>query len=150
VDHGRRIAESWVAIYGQQPHFEELRGDFPLIFQALMDTVLPVLKGKSVRELIPYKEADDKRIRYAVDFMLTGMNRPSKLEPRHCVSAARLAVSQASLTGTLSDGALSQLNQRTMGLVKANAPPGLRGAGVTTAHKKFIASFADKWNPGMD
>jgi hypothetical protein len=145
ADHGTQIADRWEAIYGKQPQFTELSGDFPLVFQALMDTPLPVLQGKSVRHLMPYTAADDQRIRNAVGYLLTGMNQPAKLEPRHCVGAARLAVTQAASAGTLSGNALTQINQRTMELVKANAAPGLRGEHASTPHKQFIASFVDKW-----
>ncbi len=109
-----------------------------------MDTKLTELQGKSVRELMPYEAVDDQLMRYAVEFMLTGMNQPSKLEPRHCIGAARLAVTQASLTGTLTDAVLNQINQRTMEIVKDNAAPGLRGGDGSTAHMKFVASFVDK------
>jgi len=111
----------------------------------LMDTPLPALQGNTVRQLLPYTTADDTRIRNAVDYMLTGMNRPSKLRPRHCVSAARLAVTQAALSGTLAGDVLTAINQRVIELVKSNAPVGLRGGDSSTPHKQFIASFADKW-----
>jgi hypothetical protein len=140
ADHGHKIADRWVAVYGQQPQFDTVLGDFPFVFPALMDQPLPELKGKTVRELLPYKAADDQRIRSAAGYMRTGMNKPGKLQPRHCISAARMAVTQAALAGALS-GVLDNINQRTMALVKSNAPGGLRGGDTSTPHKKFIASF---------
>ena len=118
-----------------------------MVFEALMDTPLTALGGNKVRELMPYKEADDKRIRGAVDYLLTGENKPAKLEPRHCISAARLALTQAAQAGSVTDAVLNHINQKTMELVRNNAVGGLRGGDGSTPHKQFIASFVDKWNP---
>jgi hypothetical protein len=142
ADHGQEIAERWIAIYGKQPNFDEVLGDFPTVYGAMMDTPFPQLKNKTVRELMPYTIADDKRIRDAVGYMQTGMNKPANLRPRHCISAARLAVTQAALNGSLSGALLDGINQRTMGLVKSNAPGGLRGGDQSTPHKQFIANYA--------
>ena len=145
ADHGKQIADRWISIYGNQPQFNELISDFTLVFHALMDTPLPALKKvNTLRELIPYTAADDQRIRNAVGFMRTGMNRPGKLRPRHCISAARLAVTQTALEEALSEDLLNDINQRTLELVRSNAPSGLRAAGDSAPHKKFIASFVEK------
>jgi hypothetical protein len=141
ADDSQQIANRWVALYGNQPHFDPWRGDFPLVFAALMDTALPELKGRTVRELMPYGAADDARIRKAVGYMRTGMNKPAKLEPRHCISAARRAVTESALEGALSNDVLSQISQRAMELVRANAPGGLRGGDSSTPHREFIAAF---------
>lgn len=145
--HSQQIADRWQALYGIQPQFDPVVGDFLLVFSALMDTPLPeVLQGKTVRQLMEYKAADHARIQAAIDFMLTGMNKPStQLRPRHCVSAARLAVTQAALNNTLSDALLNDINQRTMKLVRDNAPAVLRAGDGSTPHKKFIASFAQNF-----
>jgi hypothetical protein len=143
AEHGQQIAAEWIALYGEQAQFAPVIQDFPVVFRALMDTPVPALQGRTVRELMPYTAADDARIRGAVGFLRTGMNRPSDLRPRHCVSAARLAITQAAEEGTLTPELLTEINQRTMELVRANAPGGLRGDGGSTAHRAFIASFVD-------
>jgi hypothetical protein len=91
-----------------------------------------------------YTAADDQRIRNAVGFMRTGMNKPGNLRPRHCISAARMAVTQAALAGELSGELLDNINGRAMQLVRSNAPGGLRAGDDSTPHKKFIASFVEK------
>ena len=142
ADDSQQIADRWVAIYGNQPQLDPWGGDFALVFAALMDTALPELKGRTVRELMPYGAADDARIRNAVGYMRTGMNKPAQLRPRHCISAARRAVTQSALEGMLSSDVLNTINQRAMELVRANAPGGLRGGDSSTPHRQFIASFA--------
>ena len=142
--HGQQIAERWKAIYGNQPQFDDVLNDFPLVYAALMDTALPELQDWTVRDLMPYTAADDARIRSAVGYLRTGMNKPGKqLRPRHCISAARIAVTMAGLEDALSDELCNQINQRTAELVRANAPGGLRGGDGSTPHKQFIASFVD-------
>jgi len=142
ADDSQQISGRWVALYGNQPHLDPWQGDFALVFEALMDTALPELQGRTVRALMPYSAADDARIRNAVGYMRSGMNKPAKLQPRHCISAARRAVTQSALEGTLSNDVLNQINQRTMELVRANAPAGLRGGDSSTPHRQFIAAFA--------
>jgi hypothetical protein len=143
VDDGQRIAAQWVALYGEQSQFEEVVADFSVVSHAMMDTPFPVLQGKTVRELMPYLKSDDFRIRGASKFMRTGQDKPTKLEPRHCVSAARLAVTEAAEAGTITPDLLTEINQRTLELVRSNAQGGLRGESGTPAHKAFIASFVD-------
>jgi hypothetical protein len=109
-----------------------------------MDTPLPVLKANTVRQLMPYSAADDARIRNAIGFMSSGQNKPGKLRPRHCISAARLAVTQLAEQGALTGELLNAINDRAMELVRANAPVGLRGGDTSTPHKSFIAQFADQ------
>jgi hypothetical protein len=145
VLHGQQIAERWKAIYGSQPKFDALTGDFPSVYPALMDTPLPVeLNGMTVRQLMEYKLADHLRILKAVGYITTGKgNKPTKeLKPRHCVSAGRLAVTQAALDATLSEALLNNINRRTMKLVRDNAKVGLRAGDTSAPHKAFIASFA--------
>jgi hypothetical protein len=144
VDHGKKVADNWIAIYGVQGQFNDLVSDFPLVFNALMDTPLPVLKANTVRQLMPYSAADDARIRNAIGFMSSGQNKPGKLRPRHCISAARLAVTQLAEQGALTGELLNAINNRAMELVRANAPVGLRGGDTSTPHKSFIAQFADQ------
>lgn len=143
VVHGQQITERWQALYDSQSKFDEI-DDFPTVFRALMDTPLPeALKGKTPRQLMEYKLADHLRTRQAVGYMMTGNDKPTKqLRPRHCVSAGRLAVTQAALDNVLSDTLLIDINQRTMKLVREHAPAGERASNSSTPHKEFIASFA--------
>jgi hypothetical protein len=143
--HAQEISQRWTDIYGPQPQFTEILDEFPLVVQAVMDTPLAELKGRTVRQLAPYTQADDLRIRRAVGYLQTGQNKPVSLRPRHCISAARLAVTEAALSGTLAPALLDQINQRAMDLVRENAPSGLLGGDSSAPHKQFIASFADKF-----
>jgi hypothetical protein len=145
ADHGAEIAARWTDIYGDQPQFQEVINDLPVVFRVLMDTALPVLKNLTMRELMPYRQVDDLRIRNATGYMRTGMSKPAALRPRHVVSAARLAVTQAALQGQLSDNLLTQIHQRALHLVRDNAQPGLRAGDTTGPHKQFIASFTNGW-----
>jgi hypothetical protein len=145
TNHSQQISSRWTSVYGVQPQFDPLMDDFPVVYKALMDTPFPTLKGKTVRQLMPYTAADDQLIRTAVNYMRTGMNKPETLRPRYCISAARLAVTQAALEGALTDDVLSQINQRAMQLVRSNAPAGLRAGDTSTPHQEFIASYVDKW-----
>jgi hypothetical protein len=66
------------------------------------------------------------------------------------VSAARLALTQAAGEGALSAGLFNDIQQRTMDLVRRNAPPGLRGGGGT-AHKNFlVARFTEAFSHDDD
>ena len=145
IAHSQAIADRWIAIYGKQPQFKHVLEDFPLVFKALMDTPLVELKGKRVRELMPYTAADDLRIRQAAEYLQTGINQPANLRPRHCVSAARLAVTDLADGSGLTPELLEQIHQRTTRLVRANAPDGLLAIDNSPAHKKFIAGFADQF-----
>lgn len=139
------IEAQWTALYGNQPQFDAFVSDFPLVFEALMDTAFPILKGKTVRELMPFKAAHDIRIREAAAFLLSGQNAPGNIPPRHCVSAARLAVNEAAAADSTTLAAkLQEINDRTNALIRSNAPPGLRAAdNDTTPHKNFIRGFAE-------
>lgn len=148
-DHGTQIETRWKSIYGNDsgdPTLDDLTQDFQLIFQALMDTQFPILKNRTVRDLIPYTDADDTRIRSAERFFRTGMNRPASLPLRHTVSAARIAIAAASQGGTVSDADYANINKRVGEYVRETAPSGLRGGG-SNEHEKFIASFAERMFP---
>lgn len=136
----------WKAFYGEQHQFDELTGEFPHVFKALMDSPMAVLKEKTVREMMPFSAKDDARIRAASHFLLTGMDAPAKgsIRPRHCVSAARLAVKAAVAAGTTLDASLEIINERTAALVRDNAAPGLRAGDDSKAHRQFIAGFVPK------
>lgn len=136
----------WKAFYGEQHQFDELTGDFPHVFKALMDSPMAVLKGKTIRELIPFGVKEDARIRAASQYLLSGMDAPAKgsIRPRHCVSAARLAVKAAVAAGGQLDASLEKINERTTALVRDNAAPGLRAGDGSKAHRQFISSFVPK------
>ena len=148
-EHAAKIEMRWKALYGEDsgnPDLDDFQKDFPCVFQALMEAQLHVLKGRSVRELIPFGDADDGRIRAAVKFFRTGMNRPSQLRPRYAVSAAGLATAAESEAGNLSDGVCVEIHRRVMDYVRESAPQGLRGGGPDP-HEKFIAGFAKRIFP---
>ena len=140
--HAGRIEEVWKGIYGDPPQLQNYITDFPLVFKGLMDTPLPVLKGNTVRALIPYSAADDIRIRAAADYLETGRNRPGRLRPRHCVAAARLAVTESSRQRNGLAMTLQSINDRTARLVNDNAPQGVLASSDLKKHRDFIASFA--------
>jgi hypothetical protein len=136
-----RIDEVWRALYGAPPQFQNYLADCPLVSRSLMDTPLAALKGNTVRSLIPYSAADDLRIRDAAEYLRTGRNRPGRLQPRHCLAAARLAVSGPGQVAGSPPAALQDINDRTARLVNDNAPEGLL-RGKLEAHRDFIAGFS--------
>jgi hypothetical protein len=142
-EHAVALETWWKSFYGEQTHFQEYIADLPHLFRALMDTPLEPLKGKTVRSLLPFSAEDDLRIRAATRYLLTGQDRPQTIRPRHCVSAARLAVTEAAgQLPTLADN-LQAINERTATLVRDNAAPGLRAGDDSARHWNFIAGFAD-------
>ena len=164
ANHAREIRDKWTGIYGDQPQFSELVKDFPLVIQALMDTPLQRLNNKTVRQLMPFTIGDDKRIRAAANYLLTGKDAPPamSLKPRQCISAARLACTQAShgleeaipqdeqdpakrlqLMREKLSQRLQEINKEAAVLVKDNTPSGLRAVNTSNAHKKYVASFVD-------
>ena len=148
-DHATQIETTWKSIYGDNagdPTLDDLVQDFPLVLKALMDTKFPVLKNRSVRELIPFTATDDAKIRAAEKFFRTGMNRPAGLPVRHTVSAARMAINKAAQEGAVTDQLCNEIHQRVGQYVRESAPGGLRGGGPDE-HEKFIASFAERIFP---
>lgn len=143
-EDARRISDSWTALYGRLPQYDKTLQDFQLVYPALMDQPLAELKGKTVRDLLPYSLADDLKICKAREYLATGMNKPGPLPPRHCISAARLAVTRAAGGSGLTGEFLDAINQRTLKLVKENAVEGLHGGDGSSRHKIFIAGFADQ------
>ncbi len=162
--HAQEIRVTWLGFHGSQPQFDGHVGDFPHVFEAVMETPTQTLKGKTVREMIPFTTGDDARIRAAARYLLTEEDVPAtgSLKPRQCVSAARLAVTQAARdleeTGTVEEDAtarltrmravlekrLTSVSRLASELVRENATPGLRGGGVGSAgHRRYIASFVD-------
>jgi hypothetical protein len=142
------IEQRWKSIYPEAPAtLTAFTDDFAAVFEAVMDTPLTALKGSTVRQLMPYSPADDARIRQAAEYLRTGTNAPPAglLKPRHCVSAARLAVSKASEdAATDVAAAMKDVNARTAALVRDNTPAVLRGSD-SSAHEAFIRSFVDSF-----
>ncbi|MFZ0749294.1 MAG: hypothetical protein WAM70_08030, partial [Pyrinomonadaceae bacterium] len=164
ANHAAEIKTRWLGIYGEQPHLNDFVKDFGLVFKALMDTGLHALKNKTVRQLMPYSIADDKRIRDAARYLLTGADAPAamSLKPRQCISAARLAFTQASRgledaipNGELDPGKrlqlareeltkrLQKISKEAPALVTENTPSVLRAGDDSKVHKKYIAGFVD-------
>ena len=141
------IEAAWKAIYPDpSADLTSFVQDFGVVFRALMDTPLDVLKGATVRQLMPYGAADDTRIRQAAEYLRTGYNAPAAgtLKPRHCVSAARAAVTRAAGAGGDIGAAMTDTNGRTGQLIRDNTPPVLRGTD-SAAHAKFIRGFVDSF-----
>lgn len=142
--HVQRMLAAWQGLYGDGGALAEFTPDFPLVCAALMDTVLPVLKGHSLAQLIPFTAADDRKIRGAVGYLRTGMNKPVGIRPRHCVCAARIAASEAA-AGDPADAlpvSLARINDKLMQLVADNDLPQVRASDASTAHKDFVARLA--------
>jgi len=137
------IESSWRSLYAEIGALVSFVGDFPAIFQALMDTPVSVLRETPVRKLVPFTAADDSRIRTASSYLRTGRNAPGPqtIAPRHCVSAARLAAAEAVDSADL-PATLGHINARLTQLIRDSAPLGLRGVDDSTPHRRFIASFA--------
>jgi hypothetical protein len=149
-DDAEAIKATWQALYGPPDTFASFIGDFPHVFTALMDSPMDALGGSTLRDLLPYREEDDTRVRLAAAYLRTGMNAPTPLSmrPRHCVSAARLAataVVEAARADPAADvaDALDKINDRLGQMVRSMALPGLRAGDISDPHKRFIAGFAE-------
>lgn len=162
--HANEILEKWLTIYGEQAQFSDFIKDFPHVFKALMDTPMQALKNNTVRQLIPYTAGDDRQIRSAANYLLTGNDAPDamSLKPRQCISAARLAVTAAArgleaavaqlepdqskrlpLMRDKLKTQLQKISKETILLVKENTPSVLRAAEDSAAHQEYVASFVD-------
>lgn len=160
--HAQEIRDRWLAFHGSQPQFDGHIGDFQYVFEAVMETPMQTLKGKDVRTLIPFTAGDDMRIRAAAKYLLTAQDAPAmgSLKPRQCVSAARLAVTQAAraleeigpeeeddearlarIRAELEER-LTDIGRLASELVHESATPGLRGVSWSTS-SSYIASFVD-------
>jgi hypothetical protein len=138
------LEAQWKALYTQAPpEAAAFLDDAPHVWTALMNTAFVELKNHTVRELMPFKAADDARIRAAASFLATGQNAPNKgnfsRTIRHCVAAAQLAVdfpAPADLKSYLVD-----VDARTRDLVRDNTPDVVRGT-ESKSHGRFLAEFA--------
>ncbi|HKQ79629.1 MAG TPA: hypothetical protein VJ810_38405 [Blastocatellia bacterium] len=145
-----RITDQWKQFYGAPSKFIDYQKEFPHVFNALMNASLPSLKGKTVRELIPFTALHDAGIRAACDYLRTGqqMPAPNSILPRHCVSAARQAVTEAvsSMSGAAAQQMreqFEQVNQRTEQLVRNVAPSGVRAA-VSAQRHQYLKTLAEE------
>lgn len=148
VDHATTLENDWRALYGAStglPALDAYAQDLRTVFEALMDTPLPPLQNHAMRDLLPFEDADDARIRNAVNYFRSGQNRPRMLPLRHVPSAARLAVAADDHAGTLTPAQGKAIHGRVVEFVADTAPSGLRGGGVMD-HEQFIASFASRMN----
>src|SRR5262249_49163856 len=118
-DDALRIESTWKSLYGENvdAKLADFPNDFKFVFTSLMDTPLPALKNRTLRALMPFMQADDGKIRSAANYIRTGLARPS-LEPRHAVSAARMALTKAASEGSLTAALLDDIQKRTMELVR--------------------------------
>jgi hypothetical protein len=119
----------------------DFASDFAIVFGALMDKPLPELKGKTVRQLIPYTVSDNAAIRTASDYLETGRDHPGNMDARLVLAAARLAVTRSGRNGQELKAKLQSINDRTMRLVGDNAPKGVL-ASVDPGRRNYIRGFA--------
>lgn len=142
---GARIETEWKAIYAgavpasEQARFAELRADFPVVAATLMATSMAALGGHSVSELIPFTPGDHARIQSCSQYLQTGFNAPGPINPRHVVSASRMAARASGGDAA----ALESVQTRTAELIREKAAPGLRASDDSEPHRKFVANFAD-------
>ncbi len=141
------IESEWKELYGEPASSKPfLETDAPLVLKAMMDTPFEVLadknktppEPKTVRDLVRFTVQIDAVVRKWAAYIATGQNQPSDeiKEPRHLVSAARIAVSSVEPSNM---AALSGIRERVEKLVRAKGSTGPRGGG---ARKSFIESFA--------
>jgi hypothetical protein len=148
VEDAKHLDDLWTQLYGNLTQLgnhkvADFKSDFDIVFKALIDTKFDALQKHSVREIIPFTNQDNATIRAAVEFLVTGQNRPSNIRPRHVISASRLAVDRIMLQADNQSTKLIELNTRTTELVKANTPQGLRAAEDSQKHRAFIVSLAE-------
>jgi hypothetical protein len=149
ADHADTLDTDWLKMYGSQSGntvIDGARGDFAIVFDALMNQALTELKGQTVASLLPFSPAEDAKIRAAEPFFRTGTNPPNRLPIRHVPAAARLAVKTAAANGTLTSQQCDDIHQRVLDYVRQSAVSGLRGASGT-AHQRFLEGFADRMFP---
>lgn len=137
----------WIQLYGDIDKIgnykvDDFRNDFHIIFEVLIDTKFDILKGHSVRELIPYTATDDEKIRSTIIFLTSGQNIPLSIRPRHIISASRLALDHIVLQSGDHSNKINDLNTRVSELVKSNTPPGLKAVVDSKKHHDFIRSLA--------
>jgi hypothetical protein len=148
IKEADKLDNLWIKLYGNIEKIGDhmvidFKNDLPIIFEALIDSKFDILKGYSVRELIPYTASDDAKIKSAIIFLISGQDRPSYIRPRHIISASRLALDQIAIQSNDHSNKINDLNIRTAELVKANTPSGLRAAVDSKKHHDFIKSLAE-------
>jgi hypothetical protein len=141
--HAAQIEGLWTKLYDKVVDLDPYVDDFPVVFKALMESPFPKLNDRTVRSLIPYTAEHHILIRSASEYIETGLDSPGKgtMDARHCLAAARLAVTRTARQGGNLGSKLSLINNRTGQLVRENAPTGVLAAD-DDAHRKFISNFA--------
>ncbi len=138
--HADQLVARWTEIYGKPPGFDGFIADFPLVFAALMDTKLAVLKDHTVRELMPFTAQHDLDIRAAALALVDPAKVMPVLKPRHIPSAARVAAGRAADAGNALDAALVAIAKAAGDEIKKRAPGELRSSDAS--RKAFIQGFA--------
>jgi hypothetical protein len=130
----------WLGLFGDQADLRAYEADFAVVIAAVMDTPYAALKGASVREMLPYTNAHDQRIRGTAQYLATGANAPPAMPPRHVISAARIAATSVLRDG---DGAarLDDIDKRAARLVSDNQPEGLRARPYPKARADAVRRF---------
>ena len=145
VAHVERIVTTWQTIYGAQAAAStaDWLDDAPHVIAAIVDSPIPVKDRPAVtlRELLPYTEDEDRKIRGAANYLASGSNKPMPLRVRHVVAAARIAANDVAASPADLSQSLSAVNDRAAALIREVAPKGPRGPGVTDRHKRFLESF---------
>lgn len=143
-DDADRIRTAWLDVYGNQgdPALADYENDFPLVFEALMDTKFDALNQSTVRDLLPYSPNMDAKIRVAASYLITGKVKPQGVRPRHWISAARVAVNDAAARPDLA-AVMNDINARAMAMVRESAPPGVRATPSKQRLKKLAMAWVD-------
>lgn len=135
------VEYQWKSLYDTNA-FDDFVADFPIVISAIMDSRFAILKNVTVRELMKYDITDDSRIRALSEYLLNGGIKPISVKPRHCLSAAMMAVNQLAEEGKFNK--LSGIDKVVREIIRAYTPGGTRSYQTSDAHKKFIESFLDK------
>ena len=66
IKEADKLDNLWIKLYGNIEKIGnhmviDFKNDLPIIFEALIDSKFDILKGYSVRELIPYTASDDAK-----------------------------------------------------------------------------------------
>lgn len=138
------IAGRWQELYGAPAMLSAFAPDFPAVWQLLMETKLDGWLGKSIADLLPYSTEDDRGIRAVAGYLESGTGPAPTLSMAHCVSAARLAATEAARRGDGLAGRLDGINQRMFELARSagSQSKGARGPGASKEHTRMLRSLA--------
>jgi hypothetical protein len=128
--HLDRIDVRWKALYPTPPpKLAAWTAEVPRVLRAIADAPLRGPTGPSWRMLVPYTAKHDGDIRSAARYLRTGMYPPAKMNPRHLVAAARLAVEDCAVESTTLAADLVAIQDQAAKLIRRDAPPELRAGG---------------------